>query len=493
MTDLATQLNELSQIFDTTVTRSLVTILALALLSGMGWLSSRVQRWLRNRWSDFVADVLTLVVMGVTLTAAVGVTIGVWRFADDVERALGGIPGGEAAGPLVVVTVVVLVVAHLLSRAGRRVVDDLFKRRAAFDEHEVEITYRVFQIALWVTSIAVVLGLWKVDLTGLLVGAGFLGIVVGMAARQTLGSVLAGFVLMFARPFEIGDWVVVGDYEGVVTDISIVNTRVQTFDGEYVMIPNDLVSGQEVVNRSRNGRLRLEVEVSVDYESDLERATTLAGEALEEVDEISSVPSPRVIVKRFDESAVVVGCRVWIDKPSARRKWRTRTAVVQALKTRFDEAGVRIPFPQRELSNRGESRTRPQATTDEDPSASEDAAEGAGGLDDAETREASATDAGGRGDDTGEVASSGSVGSDGVVEEGPAAIVEPDASDDAGAPVEPNGVTERDDASEDGDARRWASDEDASGAGESDTEESETVASDAADSKPGESDDEGAS
>jgi small conductance mechanosensitive channel len=365
MTDVVTALNELSQVFETTATRSAVTIAALAVLLGIGWLSTQVQTWLRERLSDVTADLVTLVVVGSAFASAVGVTLGVWRLADDVERALANLPGGQDTGPLLAATVVVLVVTHLVSRAGRRLVDSLVQRRDDVDQHQVEVTYRVVQIGLWLTAIAVVLGLWRVDLTGLLVGAGFLGIVVGMAARQTLGAVLAGFILMFARPFEIGDWVEIGDREGIVTDISIVNTRVQTFDGEYVMIPNDLVSGQEVINRSRKGRLRIEVEVGVDYDTDLQTATRLAGEAMDDLDAILSVPTPQVVVKRFDDSAIVIGCRFWIDKPSARRKWRARTAVIQSLKAHFDDAGVKIPFPQRELSGRAEQGGFRHATATE--------------------------------------------------------------------------------------------------------------------------------
>jgi len=77
----------------------------------------------------------------------------------------------------------------------------------------------------------VVVGLFTDNVGGLLVGAGFLGIVVGMAARQTLGAILAGFVLMFSRPFEVGDWVEIGDHEGTVTEISIMSTRLRSFDG----------------------------------------------------------------------------------------------------------------------------------------------------------------------------------------------------------------------------------------------------------------------
>jgi len=415
---LVEALNGLSQVFETTTTRTVVTLAAFGVLLGIGWVTRRTQRWLRERLSDFVSDVLTVVVVGSTFACAFGVILGVWRLADDVQRAFAQVAPENGTGPLLAVTVVIVFATHLLSRASRRVVDNLVGRRDAFGQHEVEVTYRVVQITLWVTAISVVLGVWRVDLTGVLVGAGFLGIVVGMAARQTLGAVLAGFVLMFARPFEIGDWVQIGDREGIVTDISIVNTRVQTFDGEYVMFPNDLVSGQEVVNRSRKGRLRIEVEVGVDYETHVPTATELAGEAMDDLEEILSVPTPQVVVKRFDDSAVVLGCRFWIDKPSARRKWRARTAVVEAVKARFDEAGVKIPFPQRELTGREESGGFRHAET-EAPEPVE------GGRGDADADE----DANGRSD--GDANPDGDANSDGAArpDPDPDAVVEPSDED----------------------------------------------------------------
>jgi small-conductance mechanosensitive channel len=147
----------------------------------------------------------------------------------------------------------------------------------------------------------------------------------------------------------------IDDEEGIVTDISIVNTRIQTFAGEYVMIPNDIVSGEKIINKSRKGRLRIEVEVGVDYEADVERAADLAQETMKELDEVLTVPTPKVVLKEFGDSAVTLVLRCWIDKPSARRQWRARTAVIESVKSAFDREGVKIPFPQRELTGRRES------------------------------------------------------------------------------------------------------------------------------------------
>ncbi|AKH97691.1 mechanosensitive ion channel MscS [Halanaeroarchaeum sulfurireducens] len=233
--------------------------------------------------------------------------------------------------------------------------DHVTERSEQFTKHQEEITFRVLQIVLFTAVSLAALTMWGVDLSGMLVGAGFLGIVVGIAAQQTLGSLLAGFVLMFSRPFEIGDWVQIGDEEGIVTDITIVNTRMENFDGEYVVLPNDMVSNSTIINRSRKGRLRLVVEVGIDYDADPEQAQKVAVDAISDVDNILSVPRPVAITSRFADSAVVLELRFWIDKPSARRRAKATSAAVRAVKRAFEREGIKIPFPQQELSGRAET------------------------------------------------------------------------------------------------------------------------------------------
>ncbi|MEF8831845.1 MAG: mechanosensitive ion channel family protein, partial [Halobacteriales archaeon] len=179
--------------------------------------------------------------------------------------------------------------------------------------------------------------------------------VVGIAARQTLGSVLAGFVLMFSKPFEVGDWIEVDGREGIVPDITIVNTRMESFDGGYVVIPNDVVETSTVLNRTRKGRLRIRLEVGVDSSVEPGRAEEVAMVAINEVDDVMPVPRPQVVPTGFADSAIVLELRFWIDKPSARRKWRAKAAVLRSVYAAFEEVGIKIPYPQRELSGRQET------------------------------------------------------------------------------------------------------------------------------------------
>ncbi len=220
--------------------------------------------------------------------------------------------------------------------------------------HQESVAFRVLQITLFVAVGMTALSLWSVNLSGLVISAGFLGIVVGMASRKTLGSLVAGFVLMFSRPFEIGDWVEIDDEEGIVTDITIVNTRLRNLDGETVVLPNDRVASETVVNRSKRDRLRITTTVGVDYDTDVERAEAVVREALAEVDSVAGAPKPEVLPTGFGDSAITLEVRYWIERPNARKKWQTQAAVVRAVKTAFEEAGVTVPFPQRELSGRAD-------------------------------------------------------------------------------------------------------------------------------------------
>ena len=276
----------------------------------------------------------------------------VWGYADLAAQSLSVLAAVLPYLVRLLLTIGLLAGAIVGTRYLERRLEDWLADANYVTAHQEGVVFRVLQVTIFVAAGLAALSLWQVDLGGLLVGAGFLGIVLGMAARQTLGSLIAGFVLMFSRPFEIGDWVEVGDHEGTVVDITIINTRLRSFDGEIVVLPNDRVSSSTVVNRSKRNRLRLRLAVGVDYETDLERAEDVAIEAMEAVDDVAPAPKPQVIPTEFGDSAITLECRFWIRQPNAHKKWTTLRAVVHELKAAYDREDVGIPYPQRELSAR---------------------------------------------------------------------------------------------------------------------------------------------
>ena len=340
--------------FDSTVARVLATALAVGVLAGAAALIHAAGRRLSGRFDadnvEAVEATLFTVVTGVVATFLVVV----WRAFDEVESRLEVLSFDARTGALALIAVLVLVIAFAVTRISKGLLEDPDRGGNVVDRHRREAIHHVVQIVVYGVAAMVVLALAGVRPGNLLVGAGAIGLVVGLAARQTLGAVIAGFVLLLARPFEIGDWVVVDEVDGVVSDVSLFNTRLRTWDGEQVTIPNDEVTAANIVNRTREGRLRVSVDVGVDYATDVERAADLALEAMDSLEEVLDQPAPDVLTKRFADSAVILELRFWIDNPSAQRRWKAQTAVVQSVKRTFDGEGVKIPYPQRELSGRGE-------------------------------------------------------------------------------------------------------------------------------------------
>lgn len=255
----------------------------------------------------------------------------------------------------ILLTIGLFVAAYLAANALRELVEQYSDGADQITDHQQEIIIRIGNVALFTVALTGTLTLWGINLSGLLVGAGFLGIVVGLAARQTLGSLIAGFVLMFSQPFTIGDWVEIGGHEGIVTNITVMNTRMKNFDGESIVMPNDQVSNEPIKNRSAQGHLRVRVDVGVDYETDPEHAEEVALEAIGEAGHVSEAPSPQVIPKAFGDSAVILELRFWIDRPTPARKWRAVGEAIRGVKSAFEAEGIKIPFPQRELSGRTET------------------------------------------------------------------------------------------------------------------------------------------
>ena len=299
--------------------------------------------------------VVTVVVRTVQVLLLVGMVLAlfiVWGLVDVAWWLVGLLETAIPTTTKIVVTAVLLLLSVLGNNVLQDVINEFTTGTSHITAHQEQILTRVGQVALIVVASVGVLSVWNVQIGGILVGAGFLGIVVGMAARQTLGSLIAGFVLMFARPFEIGDWVQTGDNQGIVTKITIMNTHIRNFDGEHVVIPNDNVGQRAVINRSRDGKLRVHVEVGVDYEADPNRAADVAREAVSEVNFVDGNPKPQVFPVGFGGSSVDLDIRFWISPPTPQRRWRATASVVENVKQRFDTESISIPFPQRTVGYR---------------------------------------------------------------------------------------------------------------------------------------------
>jgi small conductance mechanosensitive channel len=332
----------------------------LSLIVGIGfilceWTLWRLSRVAKREYPSRLVNVGLLVTSLILIGVSGSLYVVIWEQTHQAVKGVEALGAVRRTGFQIVLTLGVCTAAYVSAGMVDRVIDRLLQQTEEITRHQGKVVSRLSIIGVYVVGLLALLSVWKINLQGLFVGAGLLGAAIGLAANETLGSLLAGFQLMFSRPFEIGDWVQIDEHEGIVTDITIFTTRIETFEGKYVMLPNDVVSSSTIINIGRKGRLRLGVEVGVDYEADPDHAMAVAKEAMKGIDEILAVPSPDVVLKQFGDSSVLLELRFWIEKPSSRKKWRAVTAVVRAVKLAYDRERIKIPYPQQEVSAREEA------------------------------------------------------------------------------------------------------------------------------------------
>lgn len=185
------------------------------------------------------------------------------------------------------------------------------------------------------------------SLTGLLVTGGILGIIIGFAAQTTISNFLAGVLLFADMPFKVGEPVSIGDVSGVVTEVSILSTKVRTWDGYVVRLPNQDVFTATISNYSRNVARRIVMQVGIAYGSDIGKAKDAILRALEEHPYVLVKPAPDVYVDSFGDSAIVLNVRAW----APNKVWfTTRMELPDIIKKALDDAGIEIPFPQLDVN-----------------------------------------------------------------------------------------------------------------------------------------------
>ncbi|QCS42840.1 mechanosensitive ion channel family protein [Natrinema versiforme] len=329
------------------------TLLVVALLPVGIRGASSVRSIVRRRNGRQLAEASAVLVLAIVVVLSVYTFSVIWQVTYVLRVTLETMLIDRWLAAQQLISAGVVVTAYLAIRFVNRSIDKLAQTNA-LTKHQSEVAYHVTDIGIVAFAGTVLLTLWGIDLTNIFIGAGAITAVVALTARETLTAMLAGFILLFSRPFAVGDWIEVDETTGIVTDVTIFTTKIQTFGDKHVLVPNDQVTNSPLTNYSKNDQLRIDVDVGVDYTDDLEDARSAIVDAVGDLEEIKNAPNPQVIAKRFDESAVVLECRVWIGDPTMRRKLDAQTAMIEAIMDAFDREGITIPYPQRVHAARDE-------------------------------------------------------------------------------------------------------------------------------------------
>lgn len=230
-----------------------------------------------------------------------------------------------------------------------RVVGQSIARARGFDPTQKLLFQKLASIFAVIIAFFVGIDLLEIDLTAFAVFSGAFGLAIGFGMQKTIGNLIAGIILLMDRSIKPGDVIVVGDSFGWVNKIGVRAVSVVTRDGKEHLIPNENLMTQEVENWSYTDRnVRVRIPVTVAYGCDLGQAQALMRRAAEESPRVLDTPAMNVWLTAFGERGVEHDILVWISDPES-GVGNVKSDVLNRLWQLFREAGIKIPYPTRDV------------------------------------------------------------------------------------------------------------------------------------------------
>lgn len=243
--------------------------------------------------------------------------------------------------PSLLGAILVIVLASLVAGVVRRVARIWAEKTEG--DHSTEILIgRIGYGSVWTVGTILALGVLGLDFATLLGTLGLTSVAIGFSLKDVLSNYISGIILLAARPFRINDQVVIGEYEGTITQIQLRATTIQTYDGRKVYIPNQEVFQSSIVNNTASLIRRSSIIVGIDYGADIDTARQIIEQAIADVEAVESDPPPVVLVQELAPSTVNLEVRFWVN--SHRLEFLHVTSQVsQLIKERLQQANIEMP------------------------------------------------------------------------------------------------------------------------------------------------------
>ncbi|KST62410.1 mechanosensitive ion channel family protein [Mastigocoleus testarum] len=205
-------------------------------------------------------------------------------------------------------------------------------------------------VATWTVGIllAAVIAFPGLRLGDIIATLGLSSVAIGFAFQDIFKNFLAGILLLLQEPFRIGDQIIIGDYEGTVEQVDIRTTKIRTYTGERVLLPNSKVFTSAVQVRTAFNSRRTDLAVGVDYNTPLSKASEILKRSVSQVDGVLQDPAPEIDLIGFGDSSIDFAVRYWT-LPQQTEVRRVKTRAIISIKRVFDNADINIPYPIRTL------------------------------------------------------------------------------------------------------------------------------------------------
>lgn len=244
--------------------------------------------------------------------------------------------------PSLITAVIVLILGVLISRLIARVTSRTL-RKTSLNGAARGFLVSLVRILLYVIVIIMALSVLNVPMSSIITIFGAAGLAVSLALQNCLSNLCGGFIILFSKPFTSGDTIELDGTVGKVDAIGILYTKIKTFDGKTVFIPNGKISDAKIINYTESPERRIDLSFDISYSADYEKARLIILKILEDDPLVLNEPNPIVRMSKHKDSSLAIDTLVWVKNEDYNS---VRYSIIENVKSAFDKENIEIPFNQ---------------------------------------------------------------------------------------------------------------------------------------------------
>lgn len=243
--------------------------------------------------------------------------------------------------------IVILFIGLVLAKLIRRFIQRILSHEK-FNASAAGMISQTVYIIVLVLTVTTVLGKLGVPMTSFVTLVGAVGVGVGLALKDSLSNVAAGLLILFFKPFRVGDVVEEENKKmGRVLEIQIMHTILMQMDGCKVLVPNAEISKSRLINYTESPERRIDLKIQISYESDCKKALRLLQELYDKDESILKTPQPVMGISSFDDNGITIAAMPWV---KGEDYWTVYFRLMSKIKDIFEQNGIEFPYPQRVVS-----------------------------------------------------------------------------------------------------------------------------------------------
>jgi len=248
-------------------------------------------------------------------------------------------------GLRIIAALVILSMGRWLAKFTKSVIKKVMLRKGV-EPTLITFTADLAYFALLVFVAIAALGQLGIQTTSFIAVIGAAGLAIGLSLQGSLANFAAGFLMILFRPFKVGDYIEGAGVGGTVEKIKIFATQLQTPDNKTIIIPNSKLTGDNIINYSAKGTRRVDLIFGISYQDDIDTAKKIMSDVIAADNRILKDPPPKIAVLELADSSVNFAVRPWVKSEDY---WNVRCDLIETIKKQFDNNGISIPFPQRDV------------------------------------------------------------------------------------------------------------------------------------------------